>query len=192
MTTYHLVDGDGEVTRILSVSDPSLLFLNLLPGETAPFDPPPAEAAYFDFEASTWTLKPPQPGPQFSWDPKGKAWVDQRPFQLLKDTKWEAIKASRLTAEQAPFEWNGLLFDADAERVNGAATGALIAQATGSPFSIDWTLTDNSVVALSGADMISVGVALLQHVSAAHERGRLLRAAIDSATTQEQLDAISW
>lgn len=66
--------------------------------------------------------------------------------------------------------------------ISGAALGALIAQSASTPFSIEWTAKDNSVHTLDAAGMIGLGLAVLQHVSAAHDRARDLRAEIEAAT----------
>jgi hypothetical protein len=69
---------------------------------------------------------------------------------------------------------------------------AMLAQAGGQPFSIDWTLADNTVRTLSGADMIAVGQALGQHVAACHIKARALREQINAATTVAEVEAVVW
>jgi hypothetical protein len=97
--------------------------------------------------------------------------------------------------EFGPFVCGGQTFDGDSEsqrRIQGAAQLATLAQATGQPFSIDWTLADNTQATLTATEMIGVGVALGQHVNGAHGIARALRAQIDAATTPEELEAIQW
>ncbi len=109
--------------------------------------------------------------------------------------RWTVIKALRSAREYGTFTWNGLTFDADAEsqrRIQGAVQLAQLAISQGSPFSIDWTLADDSVETLSAADMVAVGVALGQHVQTQHATGRALRQQIIGANSQEDLDAIVW
>lgn len=75
-------------------------------------------------------------------------------------------------------------------KLNGAATMALIAKMTGQPFALAWTMADNSTVTLNADEMIAVASAAGVHVSACHERARILKAAIDAAQDQAELDAI--
>jgi len=72
--------------------------------------------------------------------------------------------------------------DADSQRkINGSVTMALIAQAAGQPFSIEWTMADNATVIHDGPAMIAAGVAVGQHVSACHEHALALKSAIEVA-----------
>lgn len=82
--------------------------------------------------------------------------------------------------------------DADSQRkVNGSVTMALIAQTVGQPFSVEWTMEDNSTVNHDAAAMIAAGIAVGQHVSACHARGVDLKAAIDAAESLAALAAIN-
>lgn len=78
------------------------------------------------------------------------------------------------------------------EFLNGAVTNALIAQAGAQPFSIDWTLATNNVVTLTGAQIITAGIAVAQHVDAMHQRARVLKARIDAAETLAAIAAVVW
>lgn len=127
----------------------------------------------------------------FNWSTK--QWEDQRTLQEIRDARWESIKDERDKQEAGLFEWGGHVFQADKERVNGAVTGALIAQAAGQPYTDTWTLADNSTIPVSGSDIIAMGIALLQHVSACHAKGRVLRNQIyQVAQTIEDVQAVEW
>lgn len=109
--------------------------------------------------------------------------------------KWSTIKKFRSIHEFGQFIWDGLAFDSDLtsqSRIQGAAQLAQITLAAGQPFSIDWTLADNTVVTLDANQMISVGLALGNHINACHSKARLLRQQIESATTKEEIEAIVW
>lgn len=121
----------------------------------------------------------------------------QRVYSLAesKAMKWEAIKATRQAVEYGGFTWNGSAFDSDPvsqSKIQGAAQLATLAQMASQPFVMDWTLADNTVLELDGTQMLAVGMALGLHVSGTHQTGRALREQIESATTVEQLDAITW
>ena len=108
---------------------------------------------------------------------------------------WERIKAAREAAESSGFLYNGVLFDSDPvsiQRISGAVSLAMLAQAAGQPFSQTWTVADNTTMELDAAGMLAVGVALGTHISVIFEKARDKRAAIATATTADELDAITW
>jgi hypothetical protein len=114
------------------------------------------------------------------------------PISVLKERKWEAVKAIRaekLLLSSTPFG----VAQSDLEsmvKINGLVSMAEIAKSTEEPFSEIFTMADNSEVELDADDMIAFGVAVGRHIAATHGRARSLRNVIDSATTPEELDAI--
>lgn len=74
--------------------------------------------------------------------------------------------------------------------IAGAALAALIAKGAGSPFSVTWTMADNSTVALNADQMIALGVAVMAHVDACHAHARILRGAIETAPDMASLLSI--
>lgn len=123
------------------------------------------------------------------------AWVDARTLQEAKDARWSELLIERAAREFSTFTWDGSVFDCDAEsqtRIIGSATLAIVASMTAQPFSIDWTLADDTVRTLSGPDMLNVGAALGAHVTAVHETSRALYDQIEAATTNAQVDAVVW
>jgi len=81
--------------------------------------------------------------------------------------------------------------DPDSQRkIVGAVTGALIAQAAGAPYAIDWTMSDNRVVAHDGPAMIALGVAVLAHINACQSAGTAARLAIGNAVGVADLAAV--
>lgn len=137
--------------------------------------------------------KPKKPDRGHKWEID--RWVDVRPIAELRDQKWQNIKQQRDSTEFSGFTWDGSTFDSDQisqSRIQGAVQLASMSINAEQPFSIEWTLADNSTRVLSAEDMLAVGVALSQHVSLQHSKARLLRAAIEACQTKEALDGISW
>lgn len=131
------------------------------------------------------------PSPAHQFDYSVKAWVDPRTLQDHRDEKWAQIKAARDAVEFGPFTWDASIFDADAEsqqRISGAVQMASLSSA----FSIDWTLADNTVRALTATQVIALGIALAQHVGAAYATARALRDQINAAATIAAVEAIVW
>lgn len=75
-------------------------------------------------------------------------------------------------------------------KISGAVQMALLAQIAGEPFAVDWTMADNTVVAHDGPAMIAMGVAVGAHVAACHAVATGIRAAIETATNQAEIDAV--
>ncbi|SEL11782.1 protein of unknown function [Roseateles sp. YR242] len=116
-------------------------------------------------------------------------------LQKARDRRWAQIKQLREAHEFGPLTWDGSVFDADERaqlRIMGAVQLAAQAVAAGQPFSMDWTLADNSIRTLSAADLMALGEALGQQVASAHETARLLREAIDAAATVAEVQSIDW
>ncbi|QUT04057.1 DUF4376 domain-containing protein [Sphingobium phenoxybenzoativorans] len=107
-------------------------------------------------------------------------------------------KRSAIMKRRNLAEWGGAttplgVMDSDPDsqrKVNGAASMAMIADAAGQPFSIDWTMQDNSIATHDAAAMMAAGTAMGEHVSACHANALVLKAQVDAATDIPMLDAI--
>ena len=125
----------------------------------------------------------------------GAAWSDRRTLEQVKAQQWAQIKAKREAVEFGGFTWSASRFDSDAEsqsRIQGAAQLATLAMLGSQPFSVDWTLADNTVRTLAIADMLAAGQAMGVHIMTTHGIGRALRTSIESATTAEAVEGVSW
>lgn len=117
------------------------------------------------------------------------------PLADRKKRLWESVKQTREVKIGGGVNVPGIgLFQTDdrsRDNIAGAATASLIAQAANAPFSLQWTLADNTVVTLSAAQVQAVGMAVMSHVAACHAVGQTLRGQIDAATTHAALDSIN-
>lgn len=133
------------------------------------------------------------PGPSYRWDITLKSWIPD--LEKAKTTKLQQLKTARTKKESGGFAWDGSVFDSDPQsqlRLQGAVQLAQMSSASNTPFSIEWTLKDNTVRTLSGNDMIAVGLALAGHITGVHELYRDLKNEVDMATTVQQVDNINW
>lgn len=144
-------------------------------------------------------FQPPQPAADdlrtWAWNAEAEEWEPAATLLALRGARWSQIKAQRDAVEFGGYTWDGSTLDSDREsqaRIMGAVQMAVLAAAAGQPFAIPWTLADNTVRTLSGADMIAVGLALGEHVATAHAIGRALRDQIDAALSAEELATINW
>ena len=188
--------------RYLSVDELGFVF-----GYSVGLEPPSPEYIEVDFDASdavtsmnmfrlvdgalvdTGISKLP-PQPFMRW--VSGAWTDVRDLEQKKADKWGQIKATRDSIEHGGFTWDGSTFDSDLASQNKIIGAVQLANVTGPTFTIDWTLANNSVRALSAADMVEVGKTLGLHVSTQHTIARGLRQQIEAATTAQQVEAIAW
>lgn len=125
------------------------------------------------------------------WSESLGEWVDSRDLEQKKQDKWVEIKAARTAQEFGSFEWGGYVFQCDEvsqRRIQGAVQLAMLDPT----LTLDWTLADNTVQTFTAAEFEAIGQALAAHVSQCHERGRILRQEIDAATSEQDLEAISW
>jgi Domain of unknown function (DUF4376) len=116
-------------------------------------------------------------------------------LQQYKQQKWRTLINARTAEEYSTFVYSGNTYDCGqqaTQRIQGACQLALVAALNSAPFSIDWTLADDSVVTLDGTQMIAVGQALAQHVQTVHAKSRTKRQALNNALSFAEVDAITW
>lgn len=140
-----------------------------------------------------WTGSSVKPSSGHIWNPIQQVWIapPEKPLSEVKELKWQEIKQARSTQEFGGFTWDGSLFDStpvSVQRINGAVTLCML----NSSLTLDWTLADNTVRNLTATQIIAVGIALGTHVNFCHEKARLLRTQIESATTAAAVASITW
>lgn len=153
-------------------------------------------------DTSTGLLTPYQQPPPpdtalctWAWLDATKRWAPVKTLVALKADKWDAIKAARDAAINAPLFTPHGTFDSDPiSRANIAGDMAIAQTLAGAspPFSIIYTLADNTSVVLDTPGMVSVGLALGAKVQAAFATARALRGQIDAATTADAINSITW
>lgn len=126
---------------------------------------------------------------ELNWKSGITATLDQ-----VQARKWDQVKSLRREKELAGADTPiGVVQSDDLSKVkiNGLVTMAMIANLNQQPFDESFTLADNSIVALDATTAITMGVAVAQHVSAAHARARQLRDEIYAAdATVDSVQAI--
>jgi hypothetical protein len=151
------------------------------------------ENTYRDGDA--WVPMPARPSETHVFDWAAKVWYDPRTLAATKVQCWAAMKRHRDLLEASGFPYLGKRLDSDARsvaRINTAVQAAQAALAIGEPFAITWTCADNTTLALDGAGMLGVPVALALYADQLHQTCKVLRAQIEAATTTAQVQAIAW
>lgn len=126
------------------------------------------------------------------------AFVYVEPVESLDDAKaaqWATIKAERDRLEMAGVTYLGKVFDSDSlsvQRIGIAVQAAQAAKATGQPFTVDWTTTDNTVIPLTADEIIGLPLALAAFSNNLHIIAREFRDQIEEATTVDEVKAITW
>lgn len=143
----------------------------------------------------THHVQPEQPSPHHVFNYTTKQWQDPRTLADHQAAKWAEIKQARAVEIASPLVTPYGTFDADAHSRTAITDSVLLLQTLskrGRPATINFTLANNTDVALSVSQIEDVGLMLGEKTNAAFERGRLRREAIEAATTAVEVDAIVW
>ena len=135
----------------------------------------------------------PNQGPSYCWDAVSESWVPD--LEKAKSNKLQELKTTRDQKESGGFIWGSSVFDSDPMsqiRIQGSVSLAQMAVNLEQPFSIAWTLQDNTTRTLSAAEMTQVGLSLANHVATIHETYRSLKNQINTATTIQDIASIIW
>lgn len=113
-------------------------------------------------------------------------------LEAARDRAWTRVKADRARAEAGNFTYDGGQYQIDIQRVNGAVQLATLAKMSGEPYSVTWTLTDNTTRTLDADQAIGLGLALGERIDSIYAKGRYLRNLIGGAETISAASAVIW
>ncbi|MBB3347313.1 DUF4376 domain-containing protein [Sphingomonas sp. BK069] len=114
-------------------------------------------------------------------------------LDALRALRWTEVKLARDGAEIGGCDTPlGRIDTTEASQVKiaGAVQMAMLAQVAGQPFSIGWTMQDNTTVDHDDAAMIGMGLAVGEHVLACHEVSRAKRAQLEAAMDAAAIAAV--
>lgn len=121
--------------------------------------------------------------------------VIKKSLPEFKAFKRAEINQARDMAEQGGFGYLEKVFDSDTiavQRMTLADNAALKSKMAGLPFSVEWTVKDNSKIELNTEQMLGMLPALTVYGNMLHIKASDLKTAIDSAQTVEELEAVVW
>jgi len=144
------------------------------------------------FYRDDWVKRTPQPSLFHQLDLTTYLWVDPRTLQDHKDAKWFSLKQERSASMDAPLTTPYGVFDSNTESRNAITSAVLMLQGLSEPSTIDFTLANNDTVTLTTSEMVSVGLSLGLKIQASHDRGRTLRAQLNTALTIVDVESINW
>ena len=174
----------GEVLQIFKHASSLSIEANANPNGIIVSGIPTIEGSFWDFSLECFVPTGDMPSPHHTFDYTTKQWNDLRSLDEIKAQKWVEIKSQRDQLEFGGFEFDGNIYDSDQGsqgRIMGAAAAGI---------DRTWTLADNTLVELSASQLQQLYVTLQFHIASVHERGRIARTAIESATTKEEVGTI--
>jgi hypothetical protein len=138
------------------------------------------------------------------WVAEGNTPIPERPgdaYELIddewvlnldkaKEAKKAEIASARYDAETGGLEVNGVTIDTSRDS-QALLIGAVIQALQDPEYTLNWKTT-NGWVTLDATTIIAIGTAVRQHVQACFDREEELSGQVDEATTEEEIDAISW
>ena len=114
----------------------------------------------------------------------------QIPFATAKENKYAEIAAARYNAEIAGVTVNGVSIKTDRES-QGLITGAALKALQDNTYTCKWKGVDG-FVELTATQIIAIADAVRAHVQGCFDHEAELQPLIEAATTEAELDAISW
>lgn len=180
-----IVDGvTGALLGRFEHVSPTTALANAPKGSVVLIAKAPQNFTYWSFDDEKFIEPDTQPTPFHLFNYETKNWEDSRNLSQLKEAKWTLLKRQRDIAEFGGFEFEGVVYDSDRvsqSRIMGAALAGVDQV---------WTLADNSTVSLTSIKLLELYQALQAHVASVHERGRIARAAIETASTKDEIESI--
>lgn len=184
MTIYAQIDADN--TYLFDIG-------RHVPDGMGPPAPPPDDGFTYHLRDGffDWASRPSDTC-ILKWNNGDPQWQETATIEQARISAWASVKAARDAAEAADFAFGGVLYQPDVPKITGAVLAALLPRAAEDAFSINWTVSDNSVVTLDAAQVMALGLTLTARINAIHQRGRTLRALIDNAATPQEAYGHTW
>ena len=181
-------EANGKIARVCSGSEEGVKLTLEQDGRSFLYvDNHPEENSYItDGKVVAMPTKPNE-NCNFNYDTK--AW--DYDLTEAKREAWTRVKLSREADECGNFTWSDNTFQCD-EHSQRKLMLTMQRALIDSSLSMDWTLADNTVKTFSSADYLNIGTAMSTHINACHEKAKGLRTKINAATTQDELDDITY
>lgn len=117
--------------------------------------------------------------------------IETRTLTQIKDDKWALIKDSRANVDYTPIVVGAYTYDADeVSRARIQNTIQLMLLSDPPTATVSWTLANNSVVTITRAQLIAVGMAIWSRTVAAFNQGQALRDEVYASANQAAVDAV--
>ena len=185
-------------------------FVPLIPANATLVEPPLKEGFAAVYVGGAWELQEDNrgkeywlPGDEYGTPartmkelgalPQGAVFeAPEKTLAMMIEEKTAAFKAARNAEEIAPIEWNGNLFDYDADSRDRMSIKRRNIEDNGGTGTVKWTLADNTHTVIGLADFIGINNAASDRSEALHYKYNVLKAQAEAATTKEELESIVW
>jgi hypothetical protein len=131
-----------------------------------------------------------KPGENYFFDYASKLW--DLNLDGYKITAIKRITAAKEVTLATGIEYSGKTIDLKPASLTVLYATIEVARASGNEFSVDWVTVDNSILALSRADLLSLSFIIQEFTNEQVIKCRTLKDAIIAATTKEEVDSIVW
>ena len=112
-------------------------------------------------------------------------------FAKAKEAKKAEIAQARYEAEIAGVTINGVSIKTDRE-TQAVLTAACLQAYIDSGYSLNWKTGDGTFVSLAAEQIMAFGTAVRAHVQSCFDREAELLPLIEAATTEAELNLITW
>lgn len=136
-----------------------------------------------------------KPSNNHKFDYVSKTWIDPRTLDDVKLEKWKAIKFIRDNEINAPITTPYGIFDGDSvskQKITELLTVTQIRLNKKLKANVKITLYDNTVVTLTGDQLLEVGLIFDDTEQVIRNKATGLRTTIYAATTIEQVNNVVW
>ena len=120
-----------------------------------------------------------------------EGYAPTQPLDEIKTIKITELKNERTIREEAPINFNGKLWDFDAKSRN-RITAAITALEVSEMEEITWTAYDDTSFIMKVDDLKGIIASAAVRGDLLHKQYRVLRDAVNAATSKEEIDAINW
>lgn len=195
MLQYTFVDANGEIKKwgaVETTDDIDALVADNVDLIYLPsIAPNPTSYRYYANNPTgtyAWILRPERAFDFYAWDYVTFVWYDPRDIDERRAAQWDVIKQAQFDADASDFDWLGSLFQVDVisrDKLQEQLLDSILATLAGDPWSIEWTLADDTTLTMDAADMAAMNRALAARTKTHHDKAQDKRALIYASMSPE-------
>lgn len=116
---------------------------------------------------------------------------EEESLEVLRQRKIAELKYQRDTAEVAPIEYNGNLYDYDGKARDRISAAIIALELQGEGATIEWTTADNADTPVTANDLKMIIAAVAVRSNKLHTAYRAAKAQVEAASTAEEVEAVT-